>query len=155
VRLGAIRALGTWQSADAAPELLSLAKTLQDAKIKTLCLRGYLTLAGRSDLTMDQRLSMCKQIAPYLEQSAERKQWLGVLGRLDSPKALAQILPHFEDPDVSDTACAVSIAMIERLAKKNREITKNPTVEQTLQKVVDVSTNADYRKRAQSLLSGA
>jgi len=153
VRLGAIRALGTWRSADAAPELLALVKTSQDTKIRTLCLRGYLTLAGRSDLPLDQRLGMCKQIAPYIQQSAEKKQWLGVLGRLDSPKALQQILPHFEDSEVKDTACAVSIAMIERLAKKNRQITKNPTVKQTLQKVVDVSTNAAYRKRAQSLLS--
>ncbi len=155
VRLGAIRALGTWKSADAAPELLALTKTADEARIRILCLRGYLTLAGRRDLSGDQRLDMCQQIASHLQQPAERKQWLGVLGRIDSPKALAQIYPYLDKSDTRDTACAVSLAMVERLAKKNRQIAKNPTVKKTLQKVRDVSANADYQSRAQKLLAGS
>lgn len=155
VQLGAIRALGTWKSADAAPELLALIKTAEEAKIRTLSMRGYLTLAGRRDLSSDQRLAMCQQIASHIQQPAERKQWLGVLGRIDSPKALAQIYPYLDVADTRDTASAVSLAMVERLAKKNRQITKNPTVKKTLQKVREVSANADYRARAEKLLAGS
>jgi HEAT repeat protein len=155
VRLGAIRALGSWSSVDAAPELLALVKLSDDSKERTLCLRGYLTLAGRQNLSTDQRLTMCKQIAPYAQDTAARKQWLGVLGRIDSPKALAEILPFMEDPDTKDTACAVSLAMIERLVKKNRGLTQNPTVRKALQTVIEVSANTGYQDRARKLLAAS
>ena len=57
VHAAAIRALGTWKTIDAAPHLLALAKGAD----KALCLRAYLGMAGRRDLPVDERLSMCRQ----------------------------------------------------------------------------------------------
>ncbi len=152
IHLGAIRALSTWHNADAAPELLALVKTATNTRDRTLCLRGFLQIAEQRDLPTNHRLAMCKEIEPLLTQTAEKQQWLGVLGRIDSPKALAQIRPCFGDPAVKDTACTVSITLIERLVKKTARLKQNPSVVKTLQDLLDVSQNADFRKRAKRLL---
>jgi HEAT repeat protein len=152
IHLGAIRALGTWNNADAAPELLTLVRTSKNTRDRTLCLRGYLRIAERRNLPTNQRLAMCQEIEPLLKQTAEKQQWLGVLGRIDSPKALAQIMPYFNDASVKETVCTVSITLIERVGKKNPRILQNRTVKKALQKIVDVSTQTNYQQRAKRLL---
>jgi len=155
IHLGAIRALGTWNSADAAPELLTLVRTSKNARDRTLCLRGYLRIAEQSQLPNNERLAMCQEIEPLLQQTAEKQQWLGALGRIDSVRALGQIGPCFNDPEVKDTACTVSLTLIERLVKKNNQLKQNAAVTRTLEKILEVSANADYQKRAKSLLGSS
>jgi len=155
IHLGAIRALSTWNNADAAPELLTLVRTSKNARDRTLCLRGYLRIAERGNLPITQRLTMCQEIEPLLQQTAEKQQWLGALGRIDSPRALAQIRPCFKDPAIKDTACTVSITLIERLVKKNSRLKQNAAVTKTLQKILEVSTNKDFQKRAKRLLGSS
>ncbi len=112
----------------------------------------YLRIAERGSLPNNQRLAMCREIEPLLKQTAEKQQWLGVLGRIDSPKALAQIMPYFNDPSVKEVACTVSITLIERVAKKNPRIKENRTVKKVLQKILDVSTQTNYQQRAKRFL---
>lgn len=152
IHLGAIRALSQWHNADAASGLLALVQSSDNARDRTLCLRGYLRIAERSDLPVNQRLDMCQKIKPLLKETAEKQQWLGALGRIDSPRALAQIRPCFSDPAVKDTACTVSITLIERLVKRNSRLKQNAAVTKTLQKILEVSQNVDFQKRAKSLL---
>ena len=152
IHLGAIRALSQWHNADVAPDLLVLVQTAENTRDRTLCLRGYLRIAERADLPGGQRLDMCEKIKPLLNTTAEKQQWLGALGRIDSPRALAQIRPSFNDPAVRETACTVSLTSIERMVKKNSRLKQNASVTRTLQKIVETSTNADYQKRARRLL---
>lgn len=155
VQLGALRVLAAWQSADAAPKLLSLVKTSEDAKVRTLSLRGYLNMARRREVPTNRRLTMCQEVAPFIQQTAEKNQWLGALGQINSPKALGQIMPYFDDPAVQETACAVSVAMIERLTKRNARLKKNPQVMKALERILDVSANANYRARAKKIRSSS
>ena len=73
VHAAAIRTLGGWTTADAAPDLLEFAKTAANPTDKMIVLRGYLRLAGQSDLALDKRLSICRQAAPLAQKDEEKK----------------------------------------------------------------------------------
>jgi HEAT repeat protein len=152
IHLGAIRALSQWHNTDAAPVLLTLVRTAENTRDRTLCLRGYLRIAERADLPSDERLEMCREIKPHLRQTAEKQQWLGALGQIESPRALAQIRACFTDPDVKETACTVSLALIERLVKKNNRMKQNAAVTRTLRSIVETSENTQSQDRARGLL---
>ena len=57
----ATRVLGEWMSADAAPELLKLAKTLRNDKLRIRALRGYIRIARQMNLPAEQKLAMCEE----------------------------------------------------------------------------------------------
>ncbi|MGA2500644.1 MAG: HEAT repeat domain-containing protein, partial [Tepidisphaeraceae bacterium] len=114
VRSAAIRALGNWKSADAAPDLLALAKSGADNE-KMFGLRSYLGMAGRAELPGDQRLEMCRNAATLVQRPEEKKILLGALGNINSPDALPLIAPHIDDPATSNEAVAAAVSSAERV----------------------------------------
>jgi hypothetical protein len=58
---------------DAAPVLLDLAKTLDDARLKTRALRGYLRIVRQLDLPTDRRLAMCEEAIAVAQRDEERR----------------------------------------------------------------------------------
>ena len=115
VRASAIRALGRWETADAAPDLLALAKSAANPTDKMLCLRGYLGLAAHPDLGAEQRLALCQNAIPLIEQPDEKKLLLGALGGINSTEALALILPYLDDNATKEEAAAASVGIAENL----------------------------------------
>ena len=156
VHVAAIRALGTWKTADAAPHLLALAKAADNPNDKTLCLRGYLGFAARGDVLAGQRLSMCRKAASLLiERDDEKRLLLGALGGINSPGALALIMPYLDDPATRAEACTATVAIAENLLKRRDSSKLAPKLVKPLEKVAQVSTNADLARRAKALLRQA
>ena len=155
VHVAAIRALCAWKTADAAPDLLALAKTADNPSEKTLCLRGYLGLAAHPDLPTGRRLSMCRQAAGLIERDDEKKLLLGALGSIDSPDALAMIMPYLDDAGTRPEACTATVAIAERLLKQRDDSKLAPDLIKALEKVAEVTTDADVSRRAKALLRKA
>ncbi len=155
VRTAAIRALGAWKTADAAPDLLALAKTAESPNDRMLCLRGYLGLAARGDLPTSQRLLMCKQAAALIQRDEEKKLLLGVLGSINSPRAFALIMPYLDDTATREEACVASMTIAERLLRRRGGSKLGPQVVEPLEKVAQLTTNTDLARRAKELLRQA
>jgi len=155
VHVAAIRALGTWKTADAAPHLLALAKAARNPNDKTLCLRGYLGFAARGDVPAGQRLSMCRKASFLIDRDDEKRLLLGALGGINSPGALALIMPYLDDRAVRAEACTATVAIAENLLKRRDSSKLAPKLVQPLEKVAQVTTNAALARRAKALLRQA
>lgn len=155
VRVAAIRALGTWKTADAAPYLLALAKSVSDPSDKALCLRGYLGLAAHSDLPAGERLSMCQQAAGLIERDDEKRLLLGALGSINSPDALALIVPYLDDPATRAEAGTACVAIADKILKRRNSSKLAPKLIEPLEKVAQNTTDAELAGRAKVLLRQA
>jgi HEAT repeat protein len=151
VRAAAIRALGDWKTADAAPDLLDLAANAGNPTEKMLSLRGYLGLAGNADLPLEQRLTMCRRAAELIRRAEEKKLLLAALGTIPSTDALALIMPYFDDMSTRDEASAAIVAVADKLLKGQSPGRYASQLIEPLQKVAQGSTNAELSRRARTL----
>jgi HEAT repeat protein len=155
VRAAAIRALGSWRTADAAPALLALARSTNDAAEKTLVLRGYLNLAARGEMTVEQRLQMCRQAAGVIQRDDEKRLLLGTLGNIESPEAIEVVLPYLNDAGVQQEAGLAAVTVAERLLRGRGPWVHAAVLVGPLEKVVQETKNAEVAKRAKTLLQRA
>jgi HEAT repeat protein len=152
VQSAAIRALCTWRNADAAPDLLTLARSAGNPNDRTLCLRGYLGLAARGDLPADQRLSMCKQAVDLIQRDEEKKLLLATLGSIDSLDAVALVMPYLDDQANRQEACMACLAIVEQILKGPDGSKLAAKLVEPLEKAAQVAPNADLAQRAKGLL---
>jgi HEAT repeat protein len=150
IHSAAIRALGAWKSAEAAPDLLVLAKTAANPKDKTLCLRAYLSMASRPDISIDERLSMCRQGGELVQQDDEKRLLLAALGGIESLDALAIIMPYLNESAIRDVAGTACAAVGEKIVQQKPE-----EVAQAMEKVIAAVDNEDIKKRAKKILRKA
>jgi HEAT repeat protein len=155
VRTAAIRALGDWSSAEAAPDLLELARNAADPKDKLLSLRSYLGLASQSELTPEARLAMCREAASLVQSPEETKLLLAALGGIRSPDSLALILPHLEATSSREEASAACLGVAAKLLEGNDASKNVPVVIETLRKVVSTNPDSEAAKKAQALIEKA
>jgi HEAT repeat protein len=151
VHAAAIRTLGGWTTADAAPDLLELAKSAATPTDKMICLRGYLRLAGQSDLALDKRLSMCRQAAPLAQKDEEKKLLLAALGSIVSVEALDLITPYLAEAGTKEEASAAAVDISEKLLKGDNSAKVASKLIEPLDKVAQATANADLAKRAKDL----
>jgi HEAT repeat protein len=153
VRSAAIRALGNWRTADAAPDLLALAKATNDSAEKTVCLRGYLDLAARNDTPMAQRLDMCKQAIGMIQRDEEKRRVVSILSRIGSPEAVAMILPYLNDQGIRREAGSAVVGIAEKQLR-GRDVPANAAqLAGPLEKVVQAGISDDLTARANVVLS--
>ncbi len=156
VRSAALRALGAWKTADAAPYLLALIKETSDPAEKTIVLRGYLSLAGRGDLPVEQRLQMCREAVGVVQRDEEKRLLLGTLGNIEAPETLTAIAPYLDSAGIRQEAAEATLRVAERLLRgRNVPAERAAKVIQPLEKLTQVVTNDDIAKRAQTLLRQA
>lgn len=155
VRGTAIRSLSTWKNTNAAPHLLELAKTQTNKGAKTVCLRAYLSMASRTSMPGDKRLSMCRQAKGLVERDDEKKLLLGALGNIDSTDALAMVMPYLDEPATRQEASMASLAISERLLKGRGASRVASKLIKPLEKVAKVTTDAKTAQRAKGLLKQA
>ena len=67
------RLLGKWMTADAAPVLLDLAKTLPDGKYRDRALKGYLRIARQLAANEAERIAMCRTALAAARDDADRQ----------------------------------------------------------------------------------
>jgi len=155
IHAAALRALGAWKTADAAPELLALAKSAATATDKMICLRGYLGWAANPDLPADQRLSMCQQVAGLIQEADEKKLLLGALGSLHTPEALGMAAGYLDDASTKEEATAATVAIAEELLKGKQAAQLASKLIEPLQKAAQATANADLARRAKAQLQQA
>lgn len=117
VRATALRVLGEWPDAAAAPVLLKLAKEASGPQERNVALRGVLRLAGQTDLPADRRLELCRQAAGLATTTDLRRLLLAALGRQDRPEAVELILPYLHDPQVDREARVALLSLADRLLR--------------------------------------
>ncbi len=155
VRSAAIRALGAWRTADAAPDLLTLAQKTSETSEKTLVLRGYLNLAARAEMSVEQRLQMCRQATGVIQRDDEKRLLLGTLSNIESPEAIEVILPYLNDSGVQQEAGMAAVTIAEKLLRGRGPWKYATQVVAPLEKVVQATKNQEVAKRAQTLLRKA
>jgi HEAT repeat protein len=104
------RLLGNWGSADAAPILLSLAKS--DSKYQNRALRGYIGMSQKFTIPEAQRIEMCKNALDIAKQPAEKKLILEALRKYPKLESLMLAVQIMQVPelkkDASDAALEIS-----------------------------------------------
>ncbi len=146
----AIRALCSWKTADAAPDLLALAKTSSEPSRKTAALQGYINLVRDDSLSTAQRLAMCKQAAELITRNEDKKLLLGALGTVPSVEALAMAMGHVDNQATSAEACFAAVAISEKIVEQNPK-----QVTEALQKVLQTTDNKNVIRTAKQTLQKA
>jgi HEAT repeat protein len=155
VRSAAIRALGSWRTADAAPDLLALAKRPYSADEKTVVVRGYLNLAARGEMSVEQRLQMCRDAAGVIQRDDEKRLLLGTLSKIGAPEAMTVILPYLEDAGVRQEAGIAAVTIAERLLRGRGPWPQAAQLVEPLKKVIQAAPNDQVTRRAETLLEKA
>ena len=155
VHAAAIRSLGAWKTADAAPDLLELAKNASNPTEQTLSLRGFLGLAANPDIRGNERLSMCREAATLAKSDEEKRLLLGALSSIDSPGAAAMSARYLNDDATKEEASAAVAAIADRLLKGQRSERAAPRLIEPLETAAKTTTNQDLSKRITALLEQA
>jgi HEAT repeat protein len=143
----ATRALGQWPSAEAAAELLTLAKTLTAEKLQVRVLRGYIRLARQADLPPDRRLAMCEEALRTARRDEEKALALQVLVRIPSVQTLSLAASYLAQGALKQDAAAAAVAIAEKLVQAEpREVAK------TMQQVLQAGVGGQQAARAKDLL---
>jgi len=146
----AIRVLCSWKTADAAPDLLALAKNSSNQSRKTAALRGYINLIRDKKLSTEKKLAMCKEAFALTRRDEEKKLWLGALSTVPAAEALSMAMRHLDDPATKDEAAFAAVAIGEKIAnKKPREVVE------AMQKVLKATKNRNVVKRGRAVLNKA
>ena len=146
----ATRLLCDWSSAEAAPDLLALAKTSPDATYKLLALRGYMRVSGDKDVAPAKRLEMCKEAAALVQRDEERKILLGVLAAGADAGSLAMAATHLDNAALQAEACLASVAIAERLLNERPD-----AVIPVMEQVIKVGKDEKLTARAKLALTAA
>jgi HEAT repeat protein len=143
----ATRALGQWPSAEAAAELLTLAKTLSVEKLQVRALRGYIRLARQADLPPDRRGAMCEEALRTARRDEEKALALQVLVRIPSAKTLSLAASYLAQGSLKQDAAAAAVAIAEKLVQAEpREVAR------TMQQVLQAGVGGQPAARARELL---
>jgi HEAT repeat protein len=116
------RLLGTWNSVDAAPVLLDLAKTAPAAKYQVRALRGYIGLARKFAMPDQQRAEMCRQALGVSRRPDEQKLVLEVLKLHPSIEALQTALSATRIPGLNDDATAAALVIANEVGSKGVDV---------------------------------
>ncbi|MBN2593638.1 MAG: HEAT repeat domain-containing protein [Sedimentisphaerales bacterium] len=146
----AIRVLCSWKTADAAPDLLALAKNSSDNARKTAALRGYINLARDGSLSTSKKLEICRQAAALIQRDEEKKLLLGALSTVPALEALSMAMAHIEEPAIRDEAAFAAVAIGEQIAEqKPREVIE------AMQKALKATNNTNVNRRGRMVLNKA
>jgi len=151
VHSAAVEALNSWTSPQAASDLLALAKTAGSLADKQLGLCGYLRWAADADVPAQQRLEMCREAAGLVERTEEKRMLLAALGGINQPQSLSRILPFLDDPAVREEACVAAVTIAEKMAQARNATKLSAEQIAGLEKVAQVTTNAELAKRAKAV----
>ncbi len=148
IKDAAVRALSDWPTAAPAADLLKVAQTSENQVHKTLALRGYVRLAGlKSSRPSEETMKMYKDAMALAADVSEKKMVLSGLGSTDSFEAMQMAAGYLDDKDLKEEAEAAVVKIAESTMKGHSRETK-----ETLQKVIDGTTNESVREQAQKLL---
>jgi len=146
----AIRVLCSWKTADAADDLLALAKNSPNQSHKTAALRGYINLARDEKIPTDMKLKICRQAASLTQRDEEKKLLLGALSTVPAVEALSMAMAYLDNAATKDEAAFAAVAISEKIVDQ-----KPGEVADAMQKVLKATENRNVRKRGRTVLNKA
>lgn len=152
VRAAAIRALGSWKTLDAAPDLLELAKNASDATDRSVALSAYLGLANNPDLPSEPRFQMCREALNLVQRAEHKKLLLAALGTIHTVDSLGMIGAYLDDSDTKEEASTAAVTVSEALLRQGGDTAMAGKIAPTLRKAAETTGNAELARRARALL---
>jgi len=116
------RLLGVWNSLDAAPVLLELAKTGPAPQFRNRALKGYIALARKFDMPDQQRAEMCQKAFDLARQTAEQKAVLNVLKIHPSTETLKLAIKAMLVPELKEDATQTTLVIAQKLGAKGVDV---------------------------------
>ncbi len=116
------RLLGKWNSVEAGPVLLDLAKTAPAEKYRIRALRGYISLARKFAMPDGQRAKMCQQAMEISRRTDEQKLVLDVLKLHPSIEGLKLAIDAKQIPEVKADASAATLVIAQKLGGKGVDV---------------------------------
>jgi HEAT repeat protein/type 1 glutamine amidotransferase len=107
----ALNLLVQWESADAAGDLLLIARTAANPTHRTLALRGFIRMAGLPEVAPSRRLEMCREGLRLSGRDDERRLVLAILPGAPSVEALDMALPFLGQEGLAEEAGAAAVAI--------------------------------------------
>ncbi len=156
VRSAAIRALGSWRTADAAPDLLDLAETTSDSTVQD-AVPAKLPQSGRPRRNAGgAAAAKCASRRKALSSVTKRRRLLlGTLSNIESPDAMGLILPYLSDAGMQQEAGMAAVTLAEKLLKRRGAAKVAAQLVEPLEKVAQTTTNDEVARRAKALLEQA
>jgi len=148
-RRAALRALTSWPNAEAAPDLLALAKSGTSDAVTILAIRGYLDVAEKAR-TERERLKMFEEVTPMLARPDEKRLLVSKLRNVKSKECLVALTAYLADPDVRAEAEIALADLAMDMRKKNAKEAAAAAA-----KLVETSQNKAVLKKARQVLDGA
>lgn len=109
------RLLGKWNSVDAAPVLLDLARSAPEPKYQVRALRGYIGLARKFSMTEPERVAMCQKAFDTASQPAEQKLVLEVLTIHPSAEGLKLAINAIQVPALKSEATQATLVIAQKV----------------------------------------
>ena len=116
------RLLGKWNSVDAAPVLLDLAKTSQDVKYQLRGLRGYIGLVRKFPMADAERAEMCQKAFDAAKQPAEQKLVLDVVKRHPGIETLKFAIKTIKVEGLKEEATQATLVVAQKLGSKGVDV---------------------------------
>ncbi len=140
----------TWPDDSAIAEpLLALAKSGSKPSYKILALRAYLQcVKGGKTLTGEDKVAKVSDVLPLLTRPDEKRLAIATVSDIPNAGALKLLSGFAAEPEVADDACS---AILRAAARKLPGVSPEQR-EQALRLVVEKSTNAGLKTRAEAAL---
>ena len=123
-----IRLLTQWPNAAPAENLFEITRTNSDPSLRTLALRGGITVAGREP-DPSARLALIRKALPLATRTEEKKLALSQLGRIPLTEALKMSLRYMDDPELINEASLAAISIAESLADADPQLANKVSTE--------------------------
>lgn len=146
----AISILCGWPSAEVLPDVLKLAATARENKVKILAVRGAIRLIPLQDASVNKKLAGFKEILPLIQRDEEKRLLLGSLATVPTSDALAMAMAYLGNASTKNEACFAAVAIAEEISSKNATEAAD-----AMEKVLKATTNNDLKKRAGAVLNKA
>jgi len=118
----AVSILCGWPSAEVLPDVLKLAKTASDRKVKILAVRGAIRLIPLQDASVDKKLARFKEILPLIQRDEEKRLLLGSLATVPTSDALELAMSYLDGASTKNEACFAAVAIAEKIGAKKSSI---------------------------------
>jgi HEAT repeat protein len=146
----AVSILCDWPSVEALGDVLELARTTIDPKVRILAVRGAIRLIPLQDASVQEKLGQFKEILPLIQRDEEKILLLGSLAAVPAKDALSMAIGYLDNAGTKNEACFAAVAIAEKIATENKS-----EVAEAMQKVIEATTNNDVKKRATQALDKA
>ena len=165
----ATQILGEWNTPEDAEQVaavcLAIAKQATDAKYHSRGVRGYVRVARQFDLPVARKIEMCKIAFDAAKRAEDKALIFEVFKRNIVADNVAAALEYTKYPEFKDAACEAAVFVAEKIRDSQQDwnwsaptedaakATAGKTLVDGMKKVVETTSNADVKARAQKLLN--